>query len=221
MPTRRQTVREHSGARTHVVQSWLRAETLESLAELNEQCLELLCEQARAEHAQTAHPLLTELSDLWKTLDAAARRRAATCPYLLVDAGFADARRWSWARGQAIHDGLGALAPAFFTVPGASGVARLVFTYAWHLARSQGPAARLLLGMSAPCAELIAGCSLRHIAELADRYPEWLQPRWPSRVTVWRELLIASIAEDDEALERARLRGVQLLAAEVRARQSG
>ncbi|MFO7277099.1 MAG: hypothetical protein DIU56_008715 [Pseudomonadota bacterium] len=221
MPTRRQPAREHNGARSRVVHSWLRPETLESLAELNEQCLELLCDQARAEHAPAAQPLLTELSDLWKTFDAAARRRAATCPYLIVDAGFADARRWSWARGQEVHDGPGALAPAFFTVPRAPHVTRLVFTYAWHLARSPGPAARLLLGMSARCAELIAGCSLRHIAELAERYPEWLQPRWPSRVMVWRELLIASIAEDEEALERARLRGVQLLAAELRARQSG
>src|SRR5256885_6933681 len=31
----------------------------------------------------------------------------------------------------------------FFTVPGATEVARLVFTYAWHLARAHGAAARL------------------------------------------------------------------------------
>ena len=59
-------------------------------------------------------------------------------------------------------------------------MSRLVFTYAWHLARSQNAAARLLLGMSAHCARLIAVCTLRQIHDLAEAHPEWLQPRWAS-----------------------------------------
>src|SRR5882762_277341 len=104
----------------------------------------------------------------------------------------------------------------FFTVPAATGVARLVFTYAWHLARSQSAAARLLLGISTPCAALIAHYSLRQIHALAETHQAWLKPRWPARVQVWRELLLAAASGEAPALERARLHGLTLLAADAR-----
>jgi hypothetical protein len=91
-----------------------------------------------------------------------------------------------------------------------------VFIYAWHLARSQATAARLLLGMPAPSAVLIAQYTLRQIQALAESHPDWLRPRWPARVQVWRELLLAAAAGDGTALERARLRGLTMLAAEAR-----
>ena len=197
-------------------QTWLRTETLESLTELNEQCLELLCDQARVKHLQVTPPLMLELRELWAELDADARRRAASCPYLLVDAGFLEARRWAWARGYHVRQRTRSLHGHFFTVKKTIPVARLVLAYSWHLARSQYAAARLLLGMSAQCAELIASCTLRQVTELAERHPEWLQPRWAGRVSVWRELLIASLANETTALEQARVRGLQLLAADVR-----
>ena len=91
-----------------------------------------------------------------------------------------------------------------------------MLTYAWHLARSQSAAARLLLGMPDPCAALIAHLGLRQIQALAEAHPEWLRPRWPTRVRVWRELLLAAAAGEALALERARLHGLTLLAAEAR-----
>jgi hypothetical protein len=45
---------------------------------------------------------------------------------------------------------------------------------------------------------------------------DWLRPRWPARVQVWRELLLAAVSGEVAALERARLWGLTLLAAEVR-----
>jgi len=91
-----------------------------------------------------------------------------------------------------------------------------VFIYAWHLARSQSAAARLLLGMPASSAALIGHYTLRQIKTLAETHLEWLRPRWPARVQVWRELLLAAVSGDVAALERARLWGLTLLAAEVR-----
>src|SRR6266513_2776416 len=135
---------------------WLRPETLETLIELNELCLALVAEQAVSRGAP-ASPLLRQVAELWQVLDPAARRRAAGCPYLLVDAGFAD-----------------------------------------------------------PCAALIAHLGLRQIQALAEAHPEWLRPRWPTRVRVWRELLLAAAAGEALALERARLHGLTLLAAEAR-----
>ncbi|GAC1451280.1 MAG: hypothetical protein PVSMB6_00340 [Steroidobacteraceae bacterium] len=193
---------------------WLRPETLESLLELNELAFALLVEQA-AERGAPGSTVVSAVSAVWRRLDAAARRRAASCPYLLLDAGFADAQRWSGAAGAQVSDVHAGPAP-FFTVRGALEAARLVFTYAWHLARTQPAAARLLLGMRAPCAAALARCSLRQAFALADSHAAWLRPRWSGRPEVWQELLAAAASGEELALERARLHGLTLLAAESR-----
>lgn len=195
-------------------QSWLHAKALDTLAELNEQCLELLCDQAAAS-ARPRPVLLAELEALWSALDTAARRRAARCPFLLVDAGFMRPGPLPWQE-QGICD-LDRPVPqgAFFTVPRTIQVARLVLTYAWHLARSERAAARLFLGMSAPCADRIAGCTLRQMIQLAEGESRLLEPRWPERVGVWRELLGAAASTEPSAMDRFRMRGLQLLAAQA------
>ncbi len=196
--------------------AWLRAETLAMLAELNEQCLEMLAKQHCA-NAASAAPLLREAGPLLRTMDMDARHRAAACPYLLFDAGFADQQRWSWVSGNCIQDVDRNDGPPFFTLQQTRSMTRMVLTYAWHLARSQNAAARLLLGMTAHCGRLIAVCTLRQIHELAEMHPEWLQPRWASRPQFWRELLLSATTGDAAAMEQARLRGLQIMAAETRA----
>jgi hypothetical protein len=209
------SVREEPAERAWEAQSWLRAETLAALAELNEQCLELLSAQAHAVMPGPGALLLREIGPLLRSLDGDARHRAAACPYLLVDAGFGDQQRWVWVSGFRVRDS-GQGGHAFFSIPGVTTVTRQVLTYAWHLTRSQNAAARMLLGMSAHCARLIAACTLRQVLELAEMHPEWLQPRWVMRPRMWRELLLSAISGDDRALERARMRGLQVLAAEAR-----
>jgi hypothetical protein len=194
---------------------WLSAGTLDSLRELNELCLALLAEQA-AVRGGPPDGLLQQLAGLWRDLDGAARHRAAACPYLLLDAGFADPLRWRAAPAPQVGDAGADRYACYFTVPAAAEVARLVLIYAWHLARSQPSAARLLLGMTAPSATLIGCHTLRQIQTLAESHPEWLRPRWPARVQVWRELLLAAASGEAVGLERARLRGLTLLAAETR-----
>ena len=192
---------------------WLRPETLESLLELNEMAFGLLAAQA-AERCPPATTLLTGVTGVWRRLDAVARRRAAACPYLLLDAGFADTLRWGMPTA---HVGeVRESPPPFFTVPAALEASRLVFTYAWHLARTQPAAARLLLGMRAPCAAAISQCSLRQAFALGESHAGWLRPRWSTRPEVWQELLVAAASGEDTALERARLHGLTLLAAESR-----
>src|SRR2546421_143392 len=75
-----------------LAERWLHPETLESLVELNELCLGLFAEQAAVRCAQPSL-LLRQVGELWRVLDAAARRRAAARPYLLVGAGFAHPHR--------------------------------------------------------------------------------------------------------------------------------
>jgi len=193
--------------------AWLGAATLDSLAELNEMALGLLAEQAAAAHEP--RPLVREVGALWRTLDREARRRAAAAPYLLLDAGFADRERWRSPAAQ-VADPVPAPGPAFFTVPATVEVARLSLTFAWHLARSETAAARLLLAMPSGCAALIAGLSLRRIHGLAERHPEWLRPRWPGHPELWRDLLLAAASGEARTLARARLHGLTMLAAEAR-----
>ena len=85
-----------------------------------------------------------------------------------------------------------------------------------ELWRGLDAAARLLLGMPAPSATVIAHYTLPQIQALAASHPDWLRPRWPARVQVWRELLLAASGGESPVLERARLRGLTLLAAEAR-----
>ncbi len=188
---------------------WLRANTIESLVELNESCLALFAEQSRAGGNAA---LLGQFAEQWQLLDAAGRRRAASCHYLVFDAGFADPRRWQRPDQ---HAG-GATGTAFFTVPGTAALVQAVFLFGWHLARCQSTAAQLLLGMPASCVPLIARCTLGQMRALAAAHPEWLRPRWLRHPRVWRGMLAAARTEDAPLLWRAQLRGQTLLAAEMR-----
>ena len=195
---------------------WLDCATLETLLELNEDALALIAEQASASPGGGPLP---QVAAVCAGLDAPARRRAAGCLYLLLDAGFAEPERWRAALG--VGDGPPRAYAPFFTVAQAAPLAHSVFTYAWHLARAQAAAARLLLGMSSACLPLIARCTLRQIHALAEQHPQWLTPRWPAQPAVWRALLAAAAHGDGAALERTRLHGQALLAAAVRAGRPG
>jgi hypothetical protein len=192
---------------------WLGEDTLALLRELNEECLELCAAQARV---QPGNATLAEIARHWNSLDVAARARASGCLYLLVDAGFAEPERWRRRAVRQVDDAGQGYAP-FFSIAASAAVAQGVLTFAWYLARCQGAAARLLLGMPAACVAELALHTLGEVRALALRNPHWLLPRWAQRPAMWREFLGAAAVEDAARLERARLRGQRLLAAETRA----
>ncbi len=195
-------------------QSWLSAATLQSLEAVNEQVLGLLRAQCLAGAVQPS--LICDVSSLLANLDAASTRRAAASAVLLGDAGLAHGSLWSDAIVGAVNN-RHALVPApFFTVDGVVGVMRLVMTHAWHLARSEPSAARLLLGLSAHNVAVIGGCTLSRLIQVAEGHTQWLRPRWESRPRIWCDLLRAAGAADRGALEHMRVRGLQLLAADAR-----
>ena len=199
-----------------VVAAAARSEARNSLAELNTQCLELLSEQALAQPAQ-ANLFLHHVGELWRSLDEQARRRVASCPYLLVDAGFSAPGHWRWLDERHINEAPPLPYNIFFTVPRAPTVARQIFIYAWHLVQSGNLTAQLLLGLPTQCARHIGACTLRQVHGLAERHPDWLRPRWPNRVKLWREFLLAAATGETMALEDTQLYGLQLLAGELRA----
>jgi hypothetical protein len=197
-------------------QSWLGTATLETVVEVNEQVLALLRAQCQVTAAQPA--LLRDVSSLMLNLDAQALRHAAAGAVLLVDAQFADTRLWSETIIGAVNDRPVFTPAAFFTVDGTVAVMRLVVTHAWHLARSEPTAARLLLGLSAANVAVIGGCTLSRLIHLAETRTQWLRPRWEDRPRVWCNLLRAASAGDSRAVERLRVQAVQLLAADAQSR---
>jgi hypothetical protein len=197
-------------------QSWLGAATLESVVEVNEQVLALLREQCRMAAEQPS--LIRDVSSLMLNLDARSLRHAAASAVLLVDAQFAEPRAWSEAIVGAVNDRLPFTPAAFFTVDGTVAVMRLVVTHAWHLARSEPAAARLLLGLSAANVAVIGGCTLSRLTQLAETRTQWLRPRWESRPRVWCNLLRTAGLGDSRSVERLRVRAVQLLAADAQSR---
>jgi hypothetical protein len=190
---------------------WLSGGVFDPLREINGQCIELLC--AMADRGDHGLPLLVELAPLWRTLAPDARRRLAACPWLLVDAGFGDAARWRQLGQSRVGDQSREWRMACLGGERGPAFARRVMTYAWHVARSHRSAARVALGMTSASIEQIAALGLRDLDAASELYPGWVRPRWESQVPVWRQLLTAAVTGDEPAMQRAGLRGIQLLAA--------
>lgn len=193
---------------------WLRREMLESLTEVNHRCLGLIAEQALT-LAPQSEAALRQVGELWRALDERARWQAAACPYLMVDAFFGEPQRWQWLRAPRVGDEPGVPYAAFFTVPQTIAVARMVFVFAWSLVVNHAAGARLILGIHPQCANLLGACTVAQVHELAERYSGWLRPRWLKRVRLWRQMLVAAAEGDALTLERSRMQGLQMLAAEA------
>jgi hypothetical protein len=194
--------------------SWVRREMLTALAEVNYRCVGLLSEQALTPGPQGQG--LRQVGELWRVLDERSRWQAAACPYLLVDACFGEPQRWQWLGGSLAAEPPGPPCPPFFTVPQTAAVARTVFVYAWSLVVSHSAGARLILGIHPQCASLLGACTVPQVHELAERHCGWLRPRWLKRMRLWRQMLVAAAEGDAAGLERARMQGLQMLAAEAR-----
>jgi hypothetical protein len=176
---------------------------LEPLAELNLEVLDALAGAA------------TGLRWPWRALGEAARQRLAHCPFLVVDGAFARPELWASLPRVGVHEALPTVAAPQPRGPLATPLLRRVLLFAWHLARANRLAARIALGMSAPCAGLVAACRFADLEALAERRPEWIRPRWDNRPEVWQAWLAAAAEESPRALENLQLWGLQMLAAEV------
>ncbi len=182
MSVQRETMSEElEEERPWEAHAWLRAETLAAMAELNEQCLEMLALQFAATERASVASAGAGVGPLLRGMDPDARHRAAACPYLLFDAGFADQQRWAWVSGRHVSE-LQRKEPPYFTFAadpfdGARGV---------HLRVASG-------AQSERCGAVAAGdvraCRAAHcrvhaakqIHDLAETHPEWLLPRWATR----------------------------------------
>jgi hypothetical protein len=164
------------------------------LQEINSRLLELMALAAK-ERSHLTSPLALELRGILSAMDVAACSRAASCPYLLVDAGFQDAIRWASAAVE-----LEPVVGPAGSFPGkeALELSHMTLTFAWSLVRSHREGANLLLGLSPACSKIIAELSLQELQHIAANHFDWIRPRWESRPEVWRRLL--ATAKDTNAL---------------------
>jgi hypothetical protein len=190
------------------------------LAELNQECLELLVVKAgEPENKRGLPPLLMETRALWADLALPAVRRLAAAPFSLFDAGIAASPRWLELHAGGVHDLSQRTEPQFFESAAARSLTRRMLVYGWHLARSRPRAACLVFGATMPAVESLAACSLATLEGAADRTGDALRPRWSQQHAFWRELLLAASAGAEERLHELLLGGVQRLAAETLAAQ--
>ena len=151
----------------------------------------------------------------WRALGEAARLRLARCPFLLVDAGHTRPDLGGTLPGVGVHEALPVSTLLAQRGPLATPLLRRVLLFAWHLARANRLAARIALGMSAPCADLVAACRFADLESLAERRPAWIRPRWDNRPEIWQAWLAAAAQESPRDLESLQLWGLQMLAAGV------
>ncbi len=191
------------------------ASLLAPMSELNAEILESLFGAASGTSAAGNG---ASLRWRWQALGEPARLRLARCPYLLLDAGFSTAETWAGLRRAGVHE----VAPASALPEGralfAASLIRRVLHFAWHLARSNAPGARIALGMSLDCVAVVARCRLVDLEALAEHRPAWIRPRWAERPGLWQAWLESAALDSPRTLERLELWGLQALAAELLAR---
>jgi hypothetical protein len=163
------------------------AEILSAIADINDECLEFWSAES--------------LLDL--RLEATTRRRAAMCPFLLVD-----------PNPVILDSAERRPKPIAWCAPArAVTIAAHVLILAWHAARLRFTESRLLLGLGATEGRALAFCTPRQLTERAERRAACVLPRWSARHGFWTHLREHALGSRSD-LEMARLRGLQLLLAE-------
>lgn len=183
---------------------------LDHVVAINQRLLESLAGAAQRSNAGAqASPLVAALADEWRQLTPAALGRLAGSPFLLLDGGFADASLWPAAGSRSVQERHGRYGPGSRLAPD---LVRSTLLTAWHFARANPLAARVMLGMSAACASLLAGWRLPDIEQVVDQQPPWVRPRWENQPAIWCDLLQAASEGVERRLRAVQMRGVQLMA---------
>jgi len=138
---------------------------------------------------------------------------SADCLFSLFTIGFNDPQRWLplLASSTGVPTQLRAHAPHF----SAEGeVAAAVAFFAWHMARTDPAAAKVLLDLNGEVATALQRVSISQVLAAATVAASWLEPRWPTNRYFWPALLRNSCDPQSAELRAVKCLGRQLLAAE-------
>jgi hypothetical protein len=219
MPDKRSLTSTANDSRHWLASAVLSAAVLEPLHELNRRWLALLVRMPRLWPVRSGGARLPD--PVGATLIALTPERCleiARCPFSLFTASFNDGAYWRAVAGNtAVHEsqpsepeGSGEDALVSF--------AELALFYAWHLARVNPAAARIVLGMTDQTLAAFEMLTLTTLQNLAASGQHLLAPRWPYRSGFWLQLLESN---SNPPPVDVRLVGLQMMAAELNAGYSG
>ncbi len=179
---------------------WKGAQSIGLAHQLNEQCIELLCELAGPSPTQAPPPFVELNRDLWCGLDISARKRLAAFPFVIVDVRFKDDDWWQTLGGE--RPEVLANSAASNGIPPKRCEYLLLETlmFAWQAAREDRHVAQVVFAMTPSVAGRIATLAMQQIRTLAVESTPFLRIRWNDDAQFWRELLIAAREADEEAL---------------------
>jgi hypothetical protein len=145
-------------------------------------------------------------------MSASQRAAAGQCPYALFDLRFADDAHWharlcGTGRWQIADE------PSAASGQDTANFVRLALFYAWHVASTSRPAARLLLGMSESTAGAFRAATLACLPALVASETVNLTARFPDCGAYWSALVSAAARRDPQGLRKIQLFGLQLAAA--------
>jgi hypothetical protein len=153
--------------------------------------------------------------DLWMMFDSRACTRAARIPVVLLDCNFTRTDWWTSIVGFGVRPVRSNGSQNCFIADDAGIVLREILTEARTIAVAEPRAAHLIFGASSIGVRLLASMSLADIDRIAAEYSLALRPRWAERIIFWRNLLLASIGETDDAMSELYCHSLQLLGGEI------
>lgn len=195
--------------------TWKGAQALDRIHALNERCLELLTQLARADRQRTDLAIVNQHRSLWRNMNATARTHAARTPFLLIDLHFQDADWWRSVREPRPSRRRRMVLRAAFTGKIAGELMRETLMLAWSTVAFDRGAASIMLGMTPAVSAVIAGLGPQDVERIAARHSQHLQPRWEDFPAFWGKLLAAARDGDEEALHEIHLHGAQLIGSEL------
>jgi hypothetical protein len=209
-----------AGGARHVSQdtsefAWRGAQALRRVHALNERCLELLVNVARNDRQRTSLAIVNQDRDLWRSLNATARKRAARTPFLLVDVRFQDAEWWRLAKNPRPSSRSRLTLCEAFNGKTAGELMRETLMLAWSTVAFERGCASILFGMTPAVTGTIAELGPQDVERIAARHSRNLRPRWEDFPVFWGKLLAAARDGDEEALHEIHLHGTQLIGSEL------
>jgi len=157
-------------------------EILNTVAAVNGQLLDALAESARS--GVRPFPLLESLRSHVASLRPSERQVAARCGVFLADAALADLPVGLPVTGPSADR-----ARAWLPIEESISLAHSVLLGSWYLIHASPAVARVLLGIRAADVTAYRARGVGDLAQIARRHSDWIRPRWPNRLDVWRQIL--------------------------------
>src|ERR1700722_11709293 len=179
---------------------WKGAASFDPIHQLNERCIELLCDAATYDSPEVTLPIVTAHRDVWGRLELDSRQRVARLPFVIADAQFRNATWWRRVtQGQPHEAQVDAISNGLPKEP-SEHLMLEVLMFAWQTARQDKAVALMAFAMSSPVAEIIAELTPRQIRTIAARESQTVQNRLARGLGFWEDLLVAAQEGDEKRL---------------------